>query len=175
MVRGLSVVKLNGHKLDMPDFKSESTRIQRRAMDQSVTTENAQKSFPTWFPEGCPGCGEEVNTTLFKGCASSPPTEEDFTPHACSTVPHKRRKGLAGGCIGYALSVFVTKDDARHAQEMFDWAARWHIFAGDVTQDDGRLARTESRLPEHHSFWAYDGVNIKDKFEPALPPLMVGT
>ena len=77
--------------------------------------------------------------------------------------------------MSFGLSVWVSADDARHAQELFRWAAKWHIFRGDVTPDDGQLAATETQnQPAHHSFWVYDGIDLKGKFEPALPPLAGG-
>ena len=143
-------------------------------MGQSVAAESKQKSFPSWFPNGCPADGKEVNATLFRGCENSPPTAEDFTPHARSMVEHKRRKARDGSCLGYGLSVWVSKDDALHAQALFNWAARWYIYSGVVVPDDGRLAPTGSKQqPSHHSFWVYDGVDIRHKFTPSLPPLKI--
>lgn len=131
--------------------------------------------FPDWFPDGCPNDAVEANATLYRGCETNPPTNEDFTPHARSEVPRKRHMARGAACMGYGLSVWISQADARHAQELFPWAARWHIFSGDVTPDDGQLAATGTRQqPAHHSFWAYDGVELSVKFESALPPLVAG-
>ena len=54
-------------------------------------------------------------------------------------------------------------------------AARWYIFRGEVTPDDGQLAATGTQQqPAHHSFWAYDGVDIRGRFAPVLPPMAGG-
>lgn len=131
--------------------------------------------FPDWFPDGCPHDAQEAETTLFHGCETNPPTGEDFTPHARSERPRKQAMARNGGCLAYGLSVWTSEEEAIHAQELFNYAARWHIFSGDVTADDGLLAPTPTNnQPSHHTFWAYDGVDLMGKFEPALPPLVGG-
>lgn len=128
--------------------------------------------FPAWIPEGCPQEATEVNATLYRGCETNPPTPEDFTPHARSNLPRKQRMARDGSCLGFGLSVWVSEADAKHAQELFPWAGRWHIFKGNVSQGDGRLAPTGTRQqPGHHSFWVYQGINLMIKFSPALPPM----
>ena len=77
--------------------------------------------FPDCFPDGCPDDAVEANATLFRGCETNPASAEDFTPHACSEVPRKRRMARSRPCIGYGLSVWVSEGDARHAQELFPW------------------------------------------------------
>ena len=131
--------------------------------------------FPAWFPEGCPHDAVETNAAIFRGCESNPATAEDFTPHARSAVRRKQRMAEGGSCLGFGLSVWVSEGDARHAQELFNWAAKWHIFRGEVSPDDGQLAATGTRNPPaHHSFWVYDGIDLTGKFEPALPPMAGG-
>lgn len=77
--------------------------------------------------------------------------------------------------MAFGLSVWTSEADAAHAQKLFRYAARWHIFMGNVTEDDGQLAPTPtSNQPSHHTFWAYDGIDLKEKFVPALPPLVGG-
>ncbi|WCT73108.1 hypothetical protein PQ455_15985 [Sphingomonas naphthae] len=131
--------------------------------------------FPEWFPNGCPHDAAEVNTTLYHGCETDPASQEDFTPHARSDLPRKQAMARAGGCMAFGLSVWTSEADATHAQELFRYAARWHIFRGDVTEDDGQLAPTPTaNQPSHHTFWAYDGIDLMGKFVPALPPLAGG-
>ena len=127
--------------------------------------------FPGSFPDGCPTDGAQVDATIFRGCEENPPSDEDFTPHALSAVSKKKKRGERAGCAGWGLSVWVSEEDAKHAQELFDWAARWHIFKGDVTADDGKLAPTPSNSQaNHHTFWCFEGVCLKDRFIHVLPP-----
>lgn len=131
--------------------------------------------FPNWFPSGCPHNAKEVDTTLYHGCESNPATQEDFIPHARSARPRKQAMARNGGCMAFGLSVWATEADARHAQELFPYAARWHIFRGDVKPEDGRIAPTPTASqPAHHTFWAYDGVDLMVKFLPAWPPAAGG-
>lgn len=128
--------------------------------------------FPAWFPEGCPQGASEVTAILFHGCETNPSTEEDFTPHARSQVPRKKERARRAGCMAYGLSMWTSEEDAHHAQELFRYAARWHIFRGEVTPNDGRLAPTPARNQSaHHTFWSYDGVNLMVKFALAFPPI----
>lgn len=133
--------------------------------------------FPPAFPAGCPKGGAEVEGDLYHGCESNPATPEDFTPHAMSSRPRKQAMAKTGGCIAWGLSVWVSEDDARHAQELFPlWAAKWHIFKGRVTAVDGQLAHTPTnQQSNHHTFWCYDGVDLLPRFVPALPPLRQGS
>ena len=42
------------------------------------------------------------------------------------------------------------------------WLPRKFIFKGQITPSDGRLAQTGA--PPHHTFWAYDGVDLISRF-----------
>ena len=131
--------------------------------------------FPDWIPNGCPENANEVTTAVYHGCNTNPATEEDFIPHARSAQPRKQAMARNGGCLAFGLSVWATDADARHAQELFLYAARWHIFLGNVSPDDGRLAPTPTtNQSAHHTFWAYDGVDLMAKFAPAWPPVAGG-
>jgi hypothetical protein len=128
--------------------------------------------FPDTFPEGCPANAEEVETVIFHGCETDPASDEDFTPHAQSNLPRKQSMARRGGCMAHGLSVWVSEEDALHAQKLFNYAARWHIFRAEVTPDDGRLAPTPTHAQQaHHTFWAYEGIELKPKFVVALPPM----
>lgn len=130
--------------------------------------------FPEWMPKCCPGDALEADTTLFRACESSPPSDEDLTPHARSSVLRKQKQAANAGCMGYALSVWLSELDAVHAQGLFpQLGAKWHIYKARVTKDDGQLAATPSRQqPGHHSFWTYKGVDLKGRLTFALPPLV---
>jgi len=129
--------------------------------------------FPHWYPKGCPTEGDEVAETLYHGCVTNPATAEDFTPFAASADRRKQNMAKSNPCMGSGLSVWRSAGDALHAQELFDYAARWFIFKGDVVESDGKLAPTPTRdQPAHHTFWAYEGVDLRAKFSPALPPMV---
>ncbi len=129
--------------------------------------------FPDWMPDGCPLGAEEAECVLYRGCIENPPSDEDLTPHALSSSLRKQKMAEGKGCEGYALSVWVKKTDALHAQTLFPrWAAKWHIFAAKVTKSDGQLAATPSQSqPGHHSYWTYKGVDLKTRLAFAAPPL----
>jgi hypothetical protein len=127
--------------------------------------------FPSTFPDGCPVNAEPVTATLYHGCEGDEATEEDFTPYAMSSDDSKQKRATKAGCLGWGLSCWKSAVAARHAQELFLWAAKWHIFKGDVTPDDGELAHTPSgNQPEHQTFWCYEGVSLRERFTKAWPP-----
>ncbi len=129
--------------------------------------------FPEWMPTGCPEGASEAETTLYRACESNPPSEEDLTPHARSSTLRKKKQAASAGCIGYALSVWLSEKDAMHAQKLFPTlGAKWHIFKAEVTNEDGQLEATPSKpQPGHHSYWPYKGVDLKPRLAIALPPL----
>lgn len=131
--------------------------------------------FPATFPSNCPANGRAVTATLFHGCEHAPPAGEDFVPFAYSQSAGRRKRAARIGCNGWGISCWITPEDAIHAQEAFEWAAGWHIYKGDVTASDGKLAHTPSSNQKgHHTFWCYDGVDLKSRFQYALPPIEFG-
>lgn len=127
--------------------------------------------FPSSFPEGCPSNAEEMKATLYHGCTNNPSTDQDFVPFAYSTDNKKRERAKRIGCNGWGISCWTSERTARHTQELFSWAAKWHIFKADVTPDDGKLAHTPSgNQAEHYTFWCYEGVQLRDRFTWAWPP-----
>ena len=121
--------------------------------------------FPSDFPNGCPVGAKVVDAQLFHGCKAQIATDEDFAPFAQSNDQYKRARAEKAGCNGWGISVWTTEAAARHAQQLFpDWAGRWHMFRGDVTPDLGQLKPTpSSNQPEHHTFWCFDGVMLREK------------
>lgn len=128
--------------------------------------------FPKSFPDGCPSGANAVNMTLYHGCEGSTSTEEDFTPFALSDEPETKERGRRGGCLGWGLSVWISEEAARHNQKLFPaWHGKRHIFKGDVTPADGRLKDTPSKNdPQHHTFWCFEGVDLRAKFSWAWAP-----
>lgn len=126
------------------------------------------------MPDGCPQGAVEADLTIYRGCESNPPSYEDLTPHACSTKPRKQKLAEGKGCVGFALSVWITEEAATHAQKLFPrLGAKWHIFAAKVSKKDGQLAATPTGAqPGHHSYWPYKGVDLKPRLTLALPPLV---
>lgn len=128
-------------------------------------------NFPSSFPPGCPCGATGRDITIYHGCESNPATDEDFTPFANSQSENKRKRALKKGCNGWGISCWIDEKAARHAQELFDWAARWHIFKGDITAADGQIAHTPSRNQnDHYTFWCYEGVNLCARFTWAWAP-----
>ena len=126
--------------------------------------EISMPTFPDAFPPNCPCGAEPFNGSIFRGCATDPSTEEDFIPHCMSTLRQESSRADRDDCNHWGLSVFTSLDDALHAQELFDWAARWHIFEGAVTSDDGVIKSTPARLRGHHTFWIFKDVSLRNKF-----------
>ncbi|MEZ7137897.1 hypothetical protein [Komagataeibacter sp. SM21] len=127
--------------------------------------------FPDSFPKGCPSIGQAVNKKIYHGCEGNPSTQEDFTPFASSSNPRKQKLALQNPCNASGISCWISKEAAQHAQEIFQWAARWHIFVGDVSPNEGQLAHTpSSNQSEHYTFWCYEGVNLQSLFSLSWGP-----
>ena len=125
------------------------------------------------LPPNCPPDeATGVNATLFRACDSDPPTDEDFTSHVESQLHRKRRRADPAICTHWGLSVWTSRDDAAHAQQLLDWLKPKYIFSGDVRPADGKLAQT-GKLG-HHTFWPYLGVHLIERFEMSLPPIAQG-
>lgn len=140
-------------------------------IEKSDKAEGAAGTFPTTFPANCPAIGQPVDATIYHGCIHSPPDGDDFVPFAYSNDAGRRERAAKRGCDAWGISCWKDEAAALHAQKAFGWAAKWHIYKGDVTQKDGKLAHTPSgNQAEHHTFWCYDGVSIKERFTRALPP-----
>lgn len=140
-------------------------------VETSYNVDGAVGEFPTTFPANCPAEGQAVDATIYHGCYHTPPDGDDFVPFAYSTNAGRRERAAKKGCDGWGISCWISEAAARHAQEAFGWAAKWHIYEGHVTPKDGKLAHTPTgNQAEHYTFWCYDGVSIKERFAYALPP-----
>lgn len=111
-------------------------------------------------PDNCPDAiGANVNGTIYRACDTNPPTAEDFTSHAHSLLPRKRRRCDPTQCESWGLSVWTSEADALHAKRMHEWLGKKFIFKADVQPADGRLAQT-GKDPTHHTYWRYDTVDL---------------
>jgi hypothetical protein len=120
--------------------------------------------FRAGTPAGCPGdAAKEFTGTIFRACATNPPTDEDFTSHAHSTKAWKRKKANPTDCSHWGLSVWVSAEDVRHACTLFSWLRCKVIFRGQIRPVDGRLAQTGT-IP-HHTFWPYDKIDLISRFQ----------
>lgn len=121
-------------------------------------------TFPADFPDNCPTDAEEVHATIYHGCDHLDPQGDDFIPFASSSDPDRRERAVRAGCIAFGISCWKSEDAAKHAQEMFEYQAKRHIFKAAVTRSCGQLADTPSRKDSGHcTFWAYDGVSLKGR------------
>ena len=124
--------------------------------------------FPDDLPGDCPCDAEEVACTIWHGCEEDPASEEDFKPFARSDDEDKRLRATKQGCNAYGISCWRDAAAAKHAQELFEWARRWHIFQGKVTESDGQLKATPSNnQPDHYTFWTYKNVDLRPRFSGA--------
>jgi hypothetical protein len=116
--------------------------------------------FKAGTPPYCPEVHAiEWDGVFYRACDTLPPTVEDFTSHAHSEQPKKRRRAKPDQCLSWGLSGWVTQQDATHAREMFDWLKRKFFVRFEVAKSDGRLAQTGT--PPHHTLWPYEGVELQ--------------
>lgn len=122
------------------------------------------KTFKQGTPPGCPADNTpDASGTIFRACDTNPPSEEDLTSHAHSTLARKRRNVDPAKCTHWGLSVWITEQDVQHARELHDWIQRKTICKLAVTPSDGKLAQTGAS--SHHTFWPYEGVDLASRFE----------
>lgn len=140
-------------------------------MENNCSHEPYMTTFPGAFPTHCPTNAAHINAPIYRGCETNPSTAEDFVPHPMSQKPRKLKRCDPKDCNHWGLSVWVRLEDALHAQVLFDWAAKWHIFEGTVSDSDGEIRQTPARLPGHHTFWCYEGVFLQPKFSCIAPAL----
>lgn len=120
-------------------------------------------SFPKSFPVDCPVNADEIDGAIYHGCDNLTPAGDDFVPFACSDDADRQERGKRAGCKGYGISCWKSEESAKHAQEMFEFHAKRHIFKAEVTSNCGQLKDTPSgRDSDHCTFWAYDGVSLRD-------------
>lgn len=122
-------------------------------------------SFLSGTPDYCPGdSAVESEAVLYRACDTIPPTAEDVTSHAHSSLPRKANRANPKRCESWGLSVWVSPDDVDHAMKLHEkWLPKKHIHKFAVSAPDGRLAQTGT--PPHHTFWPYDGVDLLSRLE----------
>jgi hypothetical protein len=117
-------------------------------------------NFVAGMPAYCPGdAADEIDAVLFRACDTIPPTVEDVTSHAHSTLPRKRKKAKIEECNSWGLSCWRSMDDVRKDMALFHkWLPKKHVHQFSVSKSDGRLEQTGR--PTHHTYWPYTGVNL---------------
>lgn len=118
--------------------------------------------FPKCFPSNCPVGAEEIEGVIYHGCNNLEPAGDDFMPFAASSCPNKLARAKRAGCKSYGISCWTSEEAAKHAQKLFDWHARRHIFKAEVTPKCGQLKNTPAKDTGHCTFWAYDGVSLRE-------------
>lgn len=117
-------------------------------------------NFIAGTPDHCPGdSAVEIDAVLFRACDTVPPTVEDVTSHAHSTLPNKYKRARLEDCKSWGLSCWLSLDDVRHAMVLYErWLPKKHIHQFSVNKADGRLAQTGHQI--HNTYWPYAGVNL---------------
>lgn len=123
------------------------------------------------LPNCPPSNAEQTEAVFFRACDSNPPTEEDFISHAESLLPRKRNRADSANCAHWGLSGWISHEEAKHAQAVFDWLKPKFIFSTKISTASGRLLQTGR--PSHYTFWPCHDFNLLISAELALPPIDV--
>jgi|SRR5580704_13894982 hypothetical protein len=127
-------------------------------------------TFDPKYPKDCPPMNAQLaNGVVFRGIKKTPISEKDFF----SWVEKKIPQGDPTKCDHWGLSIWMSEADAFHAQNLFpSLFGKWHVAAGNVTGQDGKVALTpHNNYPQHHTFWKAKDVALAARFKIVLKPL----
>lgn len=118
-------------------------------------------------PKCPPDESQFANGVIWRGVKTPPLTEDHFKSHAELELPNCDK----GNCTHWGLSVWVNEDDVQHARRLHRFIRRWHIVAGTVDANDGKIMPTPSiNQPGHHTFWKFHDHAIAAKFQIVMQP-----
>lgn len=117
----------------------------------------ASPRFPQWFPPDCPPPGaSDAGGVVFRFATRNPVAAEDFLSHHELGLAPKAKP-----CSRASLSVYRTITSARRRlrqlRERFPARFGPHIAEGSLAAEHGKIIQ-EGADPDHHEWWAYEGV-----------------
>jgi hypothetical protein len=122
-----------------------------------MVTEPNAPAFPEWFPNDCPPhASVDADGVVFRFATRSPVDPRDFlSHHELGLAPRSQP------CRRCSLSVYRSLATARRKlTELRNRAPdRFgpYIMEGLLTAAHGKI-KQEGSEPDHHEWWAYDGV-----------------
>ena len=125
--------------------------------------ENADKVFPSYFPENCPPAeASSENIVLFRVCKDIVPTAEDFLTFYQMNPERYKDKIQA-----YGLSVFPAAEDCEKAKSKSPKLREFKgLASGLINEQRGKILRTPNKHnPAHITWWMDEGVDPLEFFE----------
>lgn len=120
--------------------------------------------FATHFPENCPpGRALPADGEIFRLIKRVPASASDFVSRYARSPNGRHPERLA--CEAYGLTVFLTENDARAAQEISPCSKMRLIAKARVTPDWGVLDATPGQAPGHYTWWVPSGKVPETIFE----------
>jgi len=122
-----------------------------------MSTQSVSLNFPDWFPSNCPpSTADDALGIVYRFATKSPVAAEDFLSHKELGLAPK-----APPCRRCSLSAYRTVGSARRKlRELRDRSpARFgpYIAEGSLSAEHGKI-KQEGADPDHHEWWAYQGV-----------------
>ncbi len=122
-----------------------------------MSTTPASLRFPQWFPPDCPPPeASDAGGVVFRFATRNPVAAEDFLSHHELGLAPKAKP-----CSRAALSVYRTIASGRRRLRQLRERdpARFgpHIAEGSLAAEHGKIMQ-EGVDPDHHEWWAYEGV-----------------
>lgn len=116
-------------------------------------------SFPDDWPECCPPDDSiEASGQFFAGAKSHPFTDADFTSAA--------KRGAFKGrdeCQRQGVSLLQDPEDANHFLKLY--RRRFAVLAViELAARHGKLKKTDSKFPSHHTLWPHSHIDLHDEF-----------
>jgi hypothetical protein len=128
-----------------------------------MSTQPTSSKFPDWFPANCPPVtAADTSGIVYRFVMNDPIDPKDFlSHHELGLAPR------AQPCRRCGLSVYRSLDAAR--TKLRDLRNRYparfgsYIAEGSLTAQHGKI-KQEGADPEHHEWWAYEGVARHEPF-----------
>jgi hypothetical protein len=120
--------------------------------------------------ENCPPSHAKAESrVVFRGIRKPPVSDADFS----SNAELQKKNCDVQQCNEWGLSVWVSPEDALHAQKIMKWVAKWYIASGKIEPEDGVLAHTPhgTHQPNHYTFWKFHDRRVTQKFSIVMQPL----
>ena len=124
--------------------------------------------FHPCCPAGCPSDQAAPPAgPVFRAARTFPVTDVDVVSDAA-----RGRRGVdKSNCLNWGLSVWTSKEAVDYARKVLPFTKRRYIVDLVVDAQDGMIQHTPTTVQnEHHTFWPYDGRDIKAHCQIYLDP-----
>lgn len=135
------------HRVHCPDIEQPLTSA-KRCNSLQPCRDYDRSMWPSFYPEDCPPPTLSRELTVFRFVRTDPATEVDFKSHA----ERFEDRVFEDYCDACGLSVFVTIDDALHAQRPIPGMKKKYIAVFPLRTEDGGAMRT-GPTQGHHTWW----------------------